>query len=364
MANRDPFQTAINKRDKEITEKLKNLLPIVLKTTGIESVHSLHGTIGHKNEYFIDVRNDIIYSEEEYVTMWLSGLHNAVANIPKVFRDNDNSKYVIYKLIKKNQDFRDYLYLFLQRTYLRNIIAYTKAKPKIEESEIWIGQNHANYGILITPRFNGFNWENDKSEIRHFKEKYWSIGHVLATGLMVPFSKDSFQFKTIEEYLNFFKNVIVRNSGSQYEYEIAKKYSQFVLNHSTPKSIPLLIPEFRYRGLEKKHEHRLDFMIIQSEELNKIGFELSPWSSHGQIKSTIGKTQKEINQEASANFENEIDKLRKYFKRYNIYTLIYSDKSLQNIDSIFDDMKPYLEPKTSARQLNLHIYDEILKSDL
>lgn len=181
---------------------------------------------------------------------------------------------------------------------------------------------------------------------------------------MVPFSKDSFQFTTIEEYLNFFINVIVRNSGSQYEYEIAKRYSQFVLNHQTPELIPLLIPEFRYRGLEKKHENRLDFMIIQSENLNKIGFELSPWSSHGQIKRTKDKTQKTINQEASANFENEIDKLRKYFKRYNIYTLVYSDKSIQNIDSIFEDMKPYLEPKTSARQMNLHIYDEILKSDL
>lgn len=170
MAKRDTFQTAINKRNKEISEKLKILLPDVLKTTGIENVQSLHGTIGHKNEYFIDVRNDIIYSEEEYVTTWLSGLHEAVSNIPKVFRDNGNSKYFIYKLIKKNQFFRDYLYLFLQRTYLRNVNAYTKAKPKIEESEIWIGQNNANYGILITPRFNGENWENDISEIRHFKE--------------------------------------------------------------------------------------------------------------------------------------------------------------------------------------------------
>ncbi len=364
MAKRDPIKTAINKRDKEISQKLKSLLPDVLRTTDRKNEQSLHGLIGHKNEKFIDVRNEIIYSEEQYVTLWLSGLLEAVKTIPKYFRDDDNTKYYIYRQIQSNSYFRDYLYLFLKRTYLRNINAYTKAKPKIEESEIWIGQNNADYGILITPRFNGNNWENDKSEIRHFDEKYWSIGHILKTGLLVPFSNDSFQFKDAEDYLNFFANVIVRNSGSKYEYEIAKKYKNFVLNHSDPNSIPLLIPEFRYRGLSKKHEHRLDFMIIQSEELNKIGFEISPWSSHGYLKGTKDKLQKDINEEASLNFVKEIKKLRKYFKKYNIYTLVYSDESLGDLDLIFEDMKPYLEPKTTNKQLKLHIYDDIIKSNL
>ena len=199
MAKRDPRQTAINKRDKEMSAKLKTLLPAVLKSTGIKTVQSLHGLIGHKNEYFIDVKNEIINSEEEYVTKWLSGLKKSVSEIPKHFRTTDNSKYYIFKSIQLNKNFRDYLYLFLQRTFLRNINAYTKARPKIEESEIWIGQNNADYGILITPRFNGENWENDKSEIRHFNKKYWSIGHILETGLLIPFSESKFEFKTAEE---------------------------------------------------------------------------------------------------------------------------------------------------------------------
>lgn len=364
MTKRDPRQTAINKRDKEMSTKLKTLLPVVLKSTGIKTVQSLHGLIGHKNEYFIDVKNEIINSEEEYVTKWLSGLKKSVSKIPEHFRTTENSKYYIFKSIQLNKDFRDYLYLFLQRTFLRNINAYTKARPKIEESEIWIGQNNADYGILITPRFNRDNWENDKSEIRHFNQKYWSIGHILKTGLLVPFNNSKFEFKTAEEYLNFFKNIIVRNSGSNYEFKIAEKYSQFVLNHSNPNDIPLLIPEFRYRGLTKKHEHRLDFTIIQSTDLNKIGFELSPWSTHGKLKGVKKKTQIVVNKEASENFEKEISKLRKYFKKYNIYSLIYSDKSLKDLDSIFEDMKSYLEPKTSDRQLKLHIYDEIMKSTL
>ena len=314
MAKIDPRKTAIKKREEEISGKLKALLPAVIKSTGITSVSSLHGIIGHKNEYFIDVKNEIINSEEEYVTKWLSGLQKSVSEIPKYFRTMDNSKYFIFKSIQLNKEFRDYLYLFLQRTFLRNIDAYTKARPKTEESEIWIGQNNANYGILITPRFNGTNWENDKSEIRHFNKRYWSIGHILKTGLLVPYSKDKFEFDTVEEYLKFFKNVIVRNSGSQYELEIAEKYSKFVTNHSNPEEIPLLIPEFRYKGLIKKHEYRLDFTIIQSTDLNKIGFELSPWSSHGTLSGIKNKTQEAVNIEARKNFEKEISKLENILK--------------------------------------------------
>lgn len=364
MAKRDPEKTAINKRDKEISSKLKVLLPGVLQSTGIKKEQSLHGLIGHKNEYFIDIRNEVINSEEEYVTRWLTGLKKAIIAIPKCYRDSGNTRYLIYKLIQDNPLFRDYLYLFLKRTFLRNINALTKAKPKFEEAEIWIGQNNADYGLLISPRFNGDNWENDKSAIRHFEERYWSIGHVLETGILIPFSNETIQFESIEKYLNFFRNVIVRNSGSDYELEIAKKYSDFVLKHDNPKEIPLLIPEFRYKGVSKKHVHRLDFMIIQSDNLNKVGFELSPWSTHGLLKGTKKKTQKLINQEAKTNFEKEISKMRKYFMKYNIYTLIYSDESLNDLDSVFDDMKRYLEPKTSGRQLKLHIYDELINSDL
>jgi len=64
------------------------------------------------------------------------------------------------------------------------------------------------------------------------------------------------------------------------------------------------------------------------------------------------------------NFEKEISKLRKYFKKHNIYTLIYSDESLNDLDLLFEDMKSYLEPKTSHKQLSLQIYDEILNSNL
>lgn len=47
-------------------------------------------------------------------------------------------------------------------------------------------------------------WENDVSEIRHFKPNYWTIGHVLETGLVVPHSPQRIEFFTIEQYLGIF----------------------------------------------------------------------------------------------------------------------------------------------------------------
>jgi len=359
----DSQKAAIKKRDREISAKLKKLVPKVLNSTKIETVHSLNGLIGHKNEHFIDVRNEIIYSQEQYTTKWLEGLLLSIREMPSNWRTDDNSKYRIYSLIKDNSYFRDYLYLFLERTFLRNIDSYSKAKPKIEDSEIWIGQENASYGILVSPRFVDGQWENDKSEIRHFNKDYWSIGHIMKTGLVVPYKNKKFDFKTIDEYLDFFKYVIVRSSGSKYELEIAEKYAEFVLSHKTPEKIPLLIPEYRYRGISRKHEYRLDFTIIQDQSFEKIGFELSPWSSHGYLSKIKEKTQTQVNFEAQKNFEKEIEKLRKYFKKFHIYTLIYSDNSLNSKYDVFNDIREYLEPKSFDKQLKLHIYEDILKSD-
>ena len=67
-------------------------------------------------------------------------------------------------------------------------------------------------------------WENDVSEIRHFKPNYWTIGHVLETGLVVPHSPQRIEFFTIEQYLVFFQNIMVRQTRSPYEMEIAKPF--------------------------------------------------------------------------------------------------------------------------------------------
>ncbi len=362
MAKRDPEKTARNKIIEELGDELKRQLPEVLAKTGFDSVQSLHGKIGGKFQEFINIKNEVIHSPEHFISLWLEGYKE------ELLARGDSVKvsnlYETYKLLQSHEVFKEYLFVFLKRVFLRNYDALTKKRPLVEDAEIYIGQNNASYGILVTPRFANGVWENDKSEIRHFKKQYWSIGHIMETGFVIPGKDDKMTFKDIPDYLNFFVNVIVRNSGSKYEYEIAGLYRDYVLSHSRPENIPLLIPEFRYEGIEVVHKYRLDFTIIEPNELNKIGFELSPWSTHGLLTGIKKMTQKEVNKKASINFDKEMKKHKDYFKKHGIFTLIYTDEDLKDTEKIFLDMKGYLEPKSVGKQLRLHILDEFFNNNI
>lgn len=362
MTKLNPELTARNKVIKQLSEEIDKLLPEVLRKTKFESVHSLNGKIGGKFDKFIDIQNAVISSPDHFISLWLQGYKNDL--IKRGHYAESSLSYQTYTLLQKHSVFKDYLFLFLKRVYLRNYDALSKKRPTTVDSEIYIGQNNANYGILITPRFVDGNWENDKIEIRHFKKQYWSIGHILGTGLVIPGKNDRIFFKDISDYLNFFVNVIVRHSGSKYEMEIAELYREYVINHSHPEKIPLLIPEYRYEGIDVMHKYRLDFTIIEPNDLNKVAFELSPWSTHGKLTGTKNMTQKTINDKASENFEKEMKKQKDYFKKHGIFSLIYTDKDLTDIKAIFEDMKKYLEPKTSSTQLKIHIFDDFFKNDV
>ena len=356
MAKRDPEKTARNRIDKQMSADLKVMLPKVLACTGFDSEHSLHGKIGGKFADYIDIKNAVIHSQEHFVSLWLQGYKE---RLEAGF--GYGNAYETYELLQKHKIFREYLFLFLRRTYIRYYDSLSKKRPRVEDAEIWIGQQNASYGLLVTPRFVNGKWENDKSEIRHFVPKYWSIGHVLETGLLIPEKNKRIPFESIEAYLDFFKYVIVRNSGSQYEMEIAEKYSDYVINSDHPLEVPLLIPEFRYDGLLRDHKYRLDFTIIDSIDLNKVAFELSPWSSHGYLKRTKGLTQKAINEMASDNFEKEMRKHKDYFKKHGVFVLIYTDSDLKDIDGIFEDMKRNLKVEGLGNQLMFHIFDDFFE---
>jgi hypothetical protein len=357
MTKRDPEKTARNRIITEISSHLKSLLPEMLKETGIVSEQSFNGLFGGKYADYIDIKNEIIYSPDHFVSLYLSGFKNYIENCSENSAHIDN-----FELLKNSKKLKEYLYHFLKRTYLRNYESLSKSRPKIEAAELWIGQNNANYGLLITPRFNKIKqqWENDKSEIRHFKPSYWSIGHVLETGLCIPGKSNKIEFSSVDDYLSFFQNVIVRNSGSQYEYELARMYTDYVKAATIPEKIPLLIPELRYDGPINNHKYRLDFCIIEPNDFNKIGIELSPWSSHGYLTKTKSLTQKEINQLASDNFENEMKKHKDYFRKFGIFVLIYTDSDITNMINIFNDLQKYLVSKEAEIQLQYHIIDELL----
>lgn len=352
MAKRDPNKTARNKRIAEIKQELRALLPQVLKETGVASEASLNAKIGGKAGEFIDLKHEVITSPEQYAGLWLEGLenHRSISGYPNSFDE-------LYDLLEGSKAAQKYLLLFLTRSYFNHYDELVRTRPGVNEAEWWIGQNNANYGLLVKPRFKNGAWENDQSEIRHFKPRYWSIGHVLESGLVLPGQNKFQRFTSIDDYLDFFENVLVRHSGSKYQIAIAARYAAFVRTATDPLAVPLLIPELRYAGLAAKHLYRLDFCIIDPFTLNKYGFELSPASSHAAISGAKHKTQKEINAEIAAAFDKEMKKHKDFFLHLGIFTMIFTDADLVNIDEVFAKIAKYLKPALPPEQLNFHILD-------
>ena len=335
--------------------RLRELLPDVLRETGVASEASLNAIIGSKADEFIDLKNEIITSPEHYASLYLEGFKDHCSG---PFRTGFNDTFDMFKKSAKAQE---YLILFLERSYLKHYDELSKRRPKVEEAAIWIGQNDADYGLLVSPRFGARGWENDKSEIRHFKPKYWTIGHVLESGFVIPGKNKKQQFHDVDAYLTFFENVIVRHSKSQYQIDIAERYCEYVRASEKPEDVPLLIPELRYEGKDRKHKYRLDFCVINPDTMDKIGFEISPWSSHGEKTGTKGKTQKAINEEASANFDKEMRKHKDYYKKHGIFSFIFTDADLKDMDKVFNDIRDALEPKGVMTQLNFHLLSNFFK---
>lgn len=333
------------------------MLPDVLKETGLESEQSLNATIGSKNDEFFDLKQDVINSQEEFVSRWLEGLKSSA------LVDGVVSHLWIWRHLKSSKRFREYTVLFLKRSYLKHFDELSKNRPEVEDAELWIGQENAHYGLFVSPRYRNGDWRNDKSEIRSFNKAYWTIGHVMATGLVIPGKDKIFKFSDIEQYLLFFQDTLVRNSGSKYEYEIAGHYCDYVRQQLDQDVVPLLIPEFRYAGLAKKHVYRLDFMVINPYTLDKVGFELSPWSTHGYLSKIGGLTQKKINEMAADNFAREMKKHRAYFKEHSVMCLIYTDDDLKDAKKLFnEEIAPLLSPERTQVQLSFQIMEEFFET--
>ncbi|KAA2235898.1 topoisomerase II [Salinarimonas soli] len=338
-----------------MTADLRKKLPDVLAETGLASESSLNAKIGGKAAEFIDLHHDVILSPDQYVTLYMKGFKNAMSPPESKFKNTHRENFEIFRLSPAAQE---YFILFLKRSYLNHFTELSRVRPDLSQSEIWIGQNKADYGLLITPRFVNGAWQNDRSEIRHFPKLYWTVGHVLQSGLVVQGDPDKIEFPDVKSYLTFFKNSLVRASGSPYEKAIAQSYVDFVNAASDPESVPLLIPEYRYEGAASKHKYRLDFCIIDPFTMQKVGYELSPWSTHGYLSKIGGLTQAKINEMAKDNFEKEMNKHRSFFKKHGIYALIYTDSQLANISEVFDDMKQYLEPVDKVVQLDFHLLEK------
>ena len=227
----------------------------------------------------------------------------------------------------------------------------SRDKPEDALWEIWFGPKNQEYGLFITPVYRN-GWINDVSEIRRVTFDYWTIGHILETGFIVPRKKRVHPVADLDGLFDLYQDVFVRMTGSVYSSRFAEKYEEYVRDQDDPKTVPFLIPEFRFEGKAMDHRYRLDFTILSASRNTKVGIELSPWSSHGRV---VGKKklkekggEKAIEAERLKKWQGEMKKRNSYFKKYGLTTLTFTDEALGDMEACFEEIEEYLAPAKSV----------------
>ncbi|MCD0471832.1 hypothetical protein [Flavobacterium sp. JAS] len=341
--------------DEQLTAEMKKMQATVLKKYHRErddddlSISSLHGTIGGKNNTYVDSVNMQFSDPNDFKAKWIRGFRNYVEN-----------RYSPLKKLMKDETFRNYTLKFLERNFYRNLKERTRVKPNENLWSLWFGGGKFIWGLVIAPTFRDKIWTNDVSEIRRAEYMYWTVGHVLNTGLVDPENNELVKFKDIDELLRFYKNILKRVSNSQYEKSIFDFYVEYLENSDDILSEPFLIPEFRYEGLEVDHKYRLDFTILNSHTMELIGFELSPHSSHMSVTKIKDRKQVEVNAELSKKWNKEMQKRNDYFEEFAITTVTFSDDNLNDIKKCFTIMKKYLSARPKEK---INLANEIAELD-
>lgn len=342
--------------DKELTDEIKQRKDEILELLRVKlgqkaySFQRFNGLFGGKNNTYVDSVNTQFSDFNDFYSQWLKGVINQYEKRKKYGPDPTHNAVLL-----KDKRIESFVRLFLERNFYRNLKARTRVKPTEQLWSVWFGYNVI-FGLLIAPKFEGESWNIDKSEIRRSKYEYWTLGHVIQEGLIDNESTEPFKIDSMEKFESIYLSIFKKLSNSKYEKLIYDKYIDYLKNSKDPKNEPFLIPEVRYRGLEHKHIHRLDFTILNPHTHEYIGIEISPSSSHMSVAGTKGKKQKDINEELSKKWEKEMDKRNEYFQDFGITTITFTDKMLENID----DCWKLIEEKLSTRSKDkTSIYDQL-----
>ena len=351
---KDPLQRQID----DLTELLvaqreKVMARAGYKAFGSREIASFHGTIGGKNNVYVDAIRQVFLSPDQFISEWKEG---ALADAGE--RDAHELKTygrryqnaAVHDIVRMLKDpvIGPYIDIFLERNFYKQHHARVRAKPEDALWEIWFGPKNQEYGLFITPRYRDDEWENDVSHIRRAVFEYWTIGHVLTSGFVVPSKPKVHTVASLADLFNLFQNVFVRSAGSVHAEGFAAAYVNFVSAQNDPLAIPFLIPEFRYEGATGPHKHRLDFTILSASRNLKVGIELSPWSTHGRVKDKkkllAEGGEAAVEEQRIKQWETDTQKRNSYFEKFGITTLTFTDSDLADIDAAFARIIPYLAP--------------------
>ncbi len=363
-------QAELRKREEELTAELRNMqdeaFEIYIDTVDkdfysnrrAKSLQGMHAIIGSKNNIFADCIRMQFANPRDFIAVWLKGLNDRYGS--KVYTDDKGIeyKYILINLLK-NLTFRNYAFTFLERNFYRNLVARIRFKPDEMLWDLWFGSGHVVYGILITPVLRHGSWTNDVSEIRRANYNYWTIGHIMSTGIVDPDSDKLFKFSSYDDLYAFYRSVLKKLSSSEYEKAIFDLYIKYLSESDDIDNEPLLIPEIRYAGLEKEHKYRIDFTILNSHTNDYIGIELSPSSSHMSISGIRSKTQTDFNKELAIKWSKEMQKRNDYFNEYDIQIITFTDEELVDINNVFATLEKFLK----KRDIEVSFEEELRRLD-
>ncbi|MDA3781039.1 MAG: hypothetical protein PF487_12580 [Bacteroidales bacterium] len=352
----------IDEIDNRLSNELRKLQDVVIdeymKCGGNKpSIHSFHGTLGYNKPRLLDLVRTKFLSPNELITAWLSGLKEMV-NEERPKESNLRLQRMLHYPNSKR-----YILLFLERDYYRYLRERRRNKPDTNFFSIWFGDNTINWGLFIQPYKLEKEWKNIIPRSEKVKFNYWTIGHIIEVGLVDPENNELLSFTDVNQLVTFIKGVLKRLSRSQYEKSIYDLYLDYLSNSTDPLNEPFLIPEFRYAGLENEHKYRIDFTILNIHSNEKIGFEISPQSSHMAVKGMKNKTQAQVNREIGVLWEKEIAKRNEYFQEYGITTITFTDSQLGNIDNCFEIIKSYLSEREEETHSVSHLLKELLNEE-
>jgi hypothetical protein len=312
------------------------------------SVHVLHAHIGKNNNVFVDSVRTQFQSPGDFIARWIHGLNEKLSQLRAAGRKGYNGRPLSEEMVLmclQDDLLGPYTIKFLERNFYRNFRERIRAKPNDDLWSIWFGAGNLVWGVVIAPARRNEEWTNDKSQMRRETYNYWTVGHILATGLIDPTSDKPVRFGSLKEFCVFYRSVLKRVSNSLYEQGICDRYLDYLLRSGNPIEEPLLVPELRYLGKEKRHEYRLDFTVLNSHTSRFVGFEFSPASTHINITGAKAKTQVAINEELAGAWEKEMAKRTAYFEKFGIQTITFTDRDLKNLDQCFDQIARQLRDR-------------------
>jgi len=349
--NRAQIAQRIAKLDSWLEERRGEALARFNSFMPGKNLLSFHAYIGKNNNTFVDSVRTRFGGPEEFIAKWVGGLHSSLDSLRAQGKTGYQGRLLGDEVVLRCLEdpvLRAYTFSFLERNFYRNYIERTRHKPDDALWSVWFGSGNLCWGLVIAPSLRNDEWTNDKSQMRREGYTYWTVGHVLEVGLIDPTSPSPMRFGSLEQFTTFYQSVLKRLSASPYEQAISARYLGYLKSSNAPTQEPLLIPEFRYAGKERKHEYRLDFTVLNGHTFDFTGFEISPASTHMSVKRSSEKTQAELNSELRSAWEHEVKKRNDYFHRFALAVVTFADSELSSIDACFEVIRKKLVARAAA----------------